>query len=133
MTALLALQAPPLGEAGGEGRAEWTVGDCVVLRGGLAEKAGLKAGEVAAVSYGPTGSGNYKVKRVSDGKLLLWFKAADFVTAPTTPLRVAAATGSVPIVAALLAAIGDDVADDGASSIWTARTEPRRTLPCASL
>ena len=101
--ALLALQAPPAGEAGGEGRAKWEKGDLVVLRPGLEEKKGLKAGEVAAVSYGPDSEGDYRVRRVSDGEKLSWFKAADFVTPPTTPLRVAAGTGSVPIVSAILA------------------------------
>ena len=99
--ALLALQAPAAGEAGGEGRAKWEKGDLVVLRPALDEEKGLKAGEAAAVSYGPDSDGDYRVKRASDGKELEYFKAADFVT--TTPLRVAARTGSVPIVSAMLA------------------------------
>ena len=109
---LLALQASPVAVLGGERRAEWKVGDRVVLRPGLAEKGGLKAGEIAAVSDiysggsysdGPgNDDGEYEAKRVSDGKELKRFKADDFVS-PTTPLRVAAGTGSVPIVSALLA------------------------------
>ena len=39
--------------------AKWEKGDLVVLRPGLDEKEGLKAGEAAAVSWGPDSDGDY--------------------------------------------------------------------------
>ena len=46
---------------GGQICAKWAVGDNVVLQPDLKEKNGLRASEVAAVSFGPDDEGNYKL------------------------------------------------------------------------